>query len=166
MLFGFNAEEVFDMAIAIEENGKKFYEDAQKCVSDETVKKLFEELAAEEVKHKERFLELKKLIPDDVKGQGVYDPDNEGTLYLRMMADEHVFSRSDEINEKVCGIKSAEDALKLAIQFEKDTIVFFLTMQEHTETPKGKEMIGLLIKEEQQHVRRLALALRNLTKSS
>ncbi len=165
MLFGFNAEEVFDIAISIEENGKKFYEEAKKCVNNEDIKKLFEELAQEEVKHKQRFQELKEQIPDEAKGGEVYDPEDEGTLYLKMLADAHVFNKSDEINEKVCSIKSPEDALKLAIQFEKDTIVFFLTMQDHTETDKGKELIGLLIKEEQQHIRRLTLALRNLKKS-
>ncbi|SFM86677.1 ferritin-like domain-containing protein [Thermodesulforhabdus norvegica] len=162
MIFGFNAEEVFDIAIAIEENGKRFYDEACRIVDDEAVRTLFRELAQEEVKHKERFIELKNQIPEDVKGQTVYDPDHEITLYLKMMADDHVFRTGESVAEKVASIKSPEDALKMAMQFEKDSVIFFLTMKDHTEDPKGKEMVDLLVKEEQQHLRRISAALRAL----
>ncbi len=164
MLFGFNAEEIFDMAVTIEENGHKFYEKAKACVGDENVKRLFQELAEEELKHRKRFQELKSQIPQDVKGGGVYDPDNEVTMYLKMMANEHVFRESEGVSDKVCSIKSTEEALKLAIQFEKDSIIFFLTMKDHTESPKGKELVDLLIKEEQEHLRQLMVTLGNLKK--
>lgn len=162
MIFGFNAEEVFDMAITIEENGKKFYDEACKLIEDQTIKNLFKDLAQEEIKHRERFIELKKFIPKEVKGQTVYDPDNEITLYLKMMADDHVFRTSEGVTDKVASIQTTEDALKLALQFEKDSIVFFLTMKDHTEDPKGKELIDLLVKEEQQHLRRISGVMRKL----
>lgn len=166
MIFGFNAEEIFDIAIAIEENGKKFYDEACFLVDNESVRKLFQELAQEEIKHKERFIELKKQIPEDIKGEVVYDPNNEITLYLKMMADDHVFRKAESVSEKVASIKDPEDALKMAMQFEKDSIIFFLTMKDHTGDPKGKEMVDLLVKEEQQHLRRISSALRSLKHKS
>ena len=46
MSYGFNAAEVFNVAIQIEENGKIFYEESLKSIADAGVKKLFQELAA------------------------------------------------------------------------------------------------------------------------
>ena len=50
-----------------------------------------------------------------------------------------------------------ERALKLVLQFEKDSVIFFLGMQEATCEGKDRDRITLLIKEEQSHVRWLSL---------
>ena len=55
MMFNFNAAEVFDIAIKIEENGKQFYDRSREIIKDPEVQKLFAELAQEEIKHKEKF---------------------------------------------------------------------------------------------------------------
>ncbi|MBF0510419.1 MAG: rubrerythrin, partial [Deltaproteobacteria bacterium] len=54
MIYGFNAYEVFQMAIEIEENGKAFYDRAGQKITDPQVKELFAALAQEEVSHKAR----------------------------------------------------------------------------------------------------------------
>jgi len=80
-----------------------------------------------------------------------------------MMADQHVFRTEDEVEERLRGVNDAVDALRLAIEFEKDSVIFFLSMQDATEEEKGRELIGLLIKEEQSHLRRLSVQLQKLT---
>ena len=76
MIFGFNAAEVFDIAIAIEENGKKFYDQAKALIDDSGVKQLFEELALQEVQHKEKFKSLKADLPKEASTPTTWDPDN------------------------------------------------------------------------------------------
>jgi rubrerythrin len=162
MVFNFNAAEVFDIAIKIEENGKRFYERGQQIIKDHEVQKLFEELAREEVKHKEKFQTLKNELPSSAGSGAVFDPNHELDLYIKMMADQHVFISSESVEAQLDRIKDARDALKMAVEFEKDSVIFFLTMQEATEGTKGKELIGSLVKEEQGHLRRLTLELKRL----
>ncbi len=163
-MFGFNADEVFQMAIELEEHGRTFYEKAQDIVKDASVKELFRHLGAEEIKHKKKFEELKAGLPETARGGGVPDPHGEMDQYIKMMADMHVFRTSEGVENRLRGVKSAEDALKLAIEFEKDSVIFFLSMQDATEHDKGRELIGQLVKEEQTHLRKLTIKLRELKK--
>ena len=160
MIFCFNAAEIFDVAIKIEENGKRFYDRSREIIKDPDVKKLFEELGQEEVKHKEKFQTLKSQLPSGPGACSVFDPNHELNLYINMMADQHVFTADESVEAKLAGIKDAQDALKLAVEFEKDTVIFFLSMQDATEGAKDKEFIGTLVKEEQEHLRRLSLELK------
>jgi rubrerythrin len=162
MLFCFNAAEVFQIAIEIEENGKAFYEKAQKIIQDAEVKALFADLATQEVEHKKRFEMLKAQLPQAASAPTVSDPNDELYAYLRMMADQHVFVSVAGVDEQLAQIKTATDALKLAIQFEKDSVLFFLSMQDATCEDKGRELIQSLVKEEQEHLKRLSLYLRKL----
>jgi len=162
MIFNFNAGEVFDIAIKIEENGKLFYDRGREIIKDPKVQKLFEELGQEEIKHKEKFETLKSQLPSSATASTVFDPNLELNLYLKMMADQHVFISSAGTQAQVDQIKDAKDALRMAIAFEKDSVIFFLSMQEATEGTKGKELIGTLVKEELDHLRRLSLELRKI----
>jgi len=162
MVFNFNAREVFDIAIQIEENGKRFYDRGREIVKDPAVQKLFAELSREEIKHKEKFATLKSQLPASASSGAVFDPNNELDLYIKMMADQHVFISTDSVDAQLARIKDARDALKMAVDFEKDSVIFFLTMQDATEGAKGKEFIGSLVREEQEHLRRLSLELKRI----
>jgi rubrerythrin len=160
MIFNFNAGEVFDIAIKIEENGKRFYDRGRELINDHEVQKLFEELAGEEAKHKEKFETLKSQLPPSATSSTVFDLNHELDLYIKMMADQHVFISSESVEAQLDLIRDARDALRMAVEFEKDSVIFFLSMQEATEGTRGKEFIGSLIKEEQEHLRRLSVELK------
>jgi rubrerythrin len=160
MIYGFNAGEIFKVALNIEENGRRFYEKAERIADDEAVKQVFAELGAEEVKHKARFQELMDKLPSDEKGANVFDPNNENDEYLRMMADMHVFGKPESVDAALDGVDNSVDALKLAIQFEKDSIVFFAEMQSMADDDQNRKDIGLLVQEEQAHMRRLSRQLK------
>jgi len=160
VIYGFNAEEIFQIAIDIEENGYEFYQKAEAVIDDRAVKSVFSSLAKAEIKHKERFATLKAELPRKAKEGTVWDPNEEMNEYLRMMAAMHVFRSPTGVNEAIAQIKGAVDALKLAMGFEKDSITFFLTMQDATEEKKGRELIGQLVDEEKEHLRRLAMELK------
>ena len=54
----FNASEIFQFAIRIEENGEKFYRQAVRIAEDDDAKEIFDYLADEEIKHKRIFEDL------------------------------------------------------------------------------------------------------------
>jgi rubrerythrin len=161
MSYSFNAGEVFKIAIQIEENGKKFYDESQKVINNPTIQKLFVELGEQEIEHKKRFESLMAQLPPASKASTVWDPDNELDQYIKMMADDHVFVSSVSLKEQLAQVKDAKSALKVAIEFEKDSVLFFLTLEDVTEK-KDQELIKILVKEEQGHLKRLTLELMKL----
>ena len=60
MAYDFNANEVFEMAIRIEENGAAFYRKAAELQSDESNQDFLRKLAAMEDAHKVSFNEMQK----------------------------------------------------------------------------------------------------------
>jgi rubrerythrin len=164
MGYGFNAGEVFKVAIQIEENGRKFYEESQKNIESAEVRSLFAELARQEIGHKKKFETLMAQLPPESTASTVWDPQDEIDQYVKMMADGHIFVSSAGVQEQLARIRDAADALKLAMEFEKDSVLFFLGVEEAMGAKKDQELIRSLVKEEYEHLRRLTLELRKLSK--
>ena len=60
MMLEFNADEIFEMAVRIEENGAAFYRKAGELQADAETKKFLQGLAAMEDQHKKTFTEIKQ----------------------------------------------------------------------------------------------------------
>jgi len=163
MSYSFNAGEVFKIAIQIEENGKRFYEESQARFGDAGIRSLFSDLALQEVEHKAKFESLRAQLPPEATASTVWDPDNELDQYIKMMADGHIFVTGKDLEERLAAVKNAKDALNLAIEFEKDSVLFFLSLED-VAGKKDQEMIQSLVKEEQAHLKRLTLELVKLKK--
>lgn len=160
MLFCFNAGEVFQVAVEIEKNGIAFYDKAQQIVDDPELRLLFSSLAREEEGHKRHFEELQASLPEELKMPVVNDPENELEVYLKSLADQHIFGTAVDLDDWLVQVKSPTDAVKLALQFEKDSVIFYLSMLDATCEGKARDLVNLLLKAEQNHVRRLSLQLR------
>ncbi|MDR1607675.1 MAG: ferritin family protein [Deltaproteobacteria bacterium] len=155
MIYPFNAAEAFKMAISIEENGLEFYQKAANLVGSGPVADLFRQLAEEEKTHKSLFTEYLASVKD--QGPTVFDPDNETDAYLKMMADLHVFrQKPGAVAEALVNVKTPEDALKLAISFEKDSVIFFVELKAAVGDKADRLEVDKLISEEAGHIRRLA----------
>jgi len=152
MSLTFNAEEILEMAVQIERNGIKFYKKAAGILSDEKTKKFLLELADMEVEHEKTFTEMKNQLTEREKEPDVYDPDDQGALYLQATADGHVFNPKADIDEQLTGQKTLEQIFNRAIQAEKDSIVFYLGLKEFVQQRAGKENVEKVIKEEQSHI--------------
>jgi len=64
VIYGFNAHEVFQIAIDIEKNGKRFYEKAMDLVDNPDVKALLSSLAQRDCKEEGRAVAGFRLHPD------------------------------------------------------------------------------------------------------
>ncbi|MCU0575076.1 MAG: ferritin family protein [Syntrophobacteraceae bacterium] len=160
MLYCFNATEVFRIATEIKDRCIAFYQKAQGVIQDSKVKELFESLVREETEHKLKIENMRARVPGGAWTPSVSDPEQELDLYIRMMAEEHLLSSVGDMDAQLAQVKTARDALKLALRLEKDSVIFFLGMQEATCEGQDRDLLALLIKEEQDHVRRLSLQAR------
>jgi len=149
----FSGKEVLEMAVKIEENGLKFYNEAGRATNSRELKELFETLADEEESHIETFNELRKLAGDT--GNEGFDPYlQEAVDYLRALADTEVFTNSElgaQLAEKVTG---EADALDYAIDMEKDSLLFYYELQKMIRE-KDRDVLEQLIEQEKDHVSKL-----------
>lgn len=162
----FNADEVLAMAERIERNGQGFYLQASKVVERADVSKLMMELSLWEKGHEALFAGLRKKLTDEERTRTAFDPYDEASLFLSAMADSHVFSRDDldPVSMLREGI-STEEVIDLALQFEKESILFFLGLQRMVPERLGAIEIQKVIDEEVSHMAFLEKKRREFTAS-
>lgn len=150
MSMPFNADEVFEMAEQIERNGSKFYRAAAKKFPE--VSKLLLELAAMEDKHLKTYENMRAELSGTEIEQPVFDPDGQAQMYLRVMADGHVFDVKTDPAEKLANKNTPEEVLKMAIGLERDSIAFYVGLKEAVSNKAGKDKVEDIIKEEMGHI--------------
>jgi rubrerythrin len=152
MSFDFSADEILAMAEQIERNGARFYRRAAGLVKDVEVSKLLQELATWEDGHEKAFASMRHILKERERKPTTFDPEDETSLYLRAMADGHVFDVRVDPVDKLTGKESAKDILRLAIGQEKDSIIFYLGIRDMVSEVMGKDKIDEIIKEEMRHI--------------
>ena len=147
----FNVNEAFEIAEQIERNGYAFYIRAAEIMTDAASEKFLLDLAEMENEHESLFGSLKRTFA----GEGVespFDADGLALSYLRSMVDGEVFSNLRPTAEYLTGTETADEIRKLAIEFEKNTVVYFASLANAMSSEKDKEVIQRLVGEEIQHI--------------
>ena len=147
----FNASEIYQFAIRIEENGEKFYRQMVKKLDEPKVKELFTLLADDEVVHKKTFKEMLSQIEN-------YEPPEsypgEYFEYLRAYVDNVLFS-INKFDEDVEKIHNSLEAIQFAIDKELDSVLYYQEMR-NVVLAHQKELIKNIIEEERRHVVKLS----------
>ena len=141
-----------EMAVETEKGGKLFYETVAAQSKDDGLKNLFCYLADEENKHIYVFENIAKTIkvaPDEMPANW-----EEVALYLKAVTESRYFLGPDKALSLAKDAKSTSQAVKLALAFEKETLVFYLEASDMVPA-LNRPAIEALIKEERTHVRRL-----------
>jgi rubrerythrin len=152
MTYNFNAKEVFEMAIRIEENGAAFYRRAAELQENPSDKEFLETLARVEDRHKLSFESIQQEISEMEKSRTVFDPKEELHLYLKAMADSHGGEGSPDILGLFDGRETMEEVITTAIDLEKESILFYLGLKDIVPPRLGQERIDKIITEEKQHI--------------
>jgi len=163
MSIHFNADEVFEMAEQIERNGAKFYRKVAEGTEDVGTRELLLELAAMEDEHEETFASMRAELSAEERTSTVFDPEGEAGMYLNAMADGYVFDMRADPSELLTGKETIAEILRTAIGLEKDSIVFYLGIDEIVPERLGKDKISVIIKEEMGHITTLSKKLASLS---
>ena len=155
MATGFNADEVLEMAIRIEQNGATFYRKAAGLQSDEENRNFLQGLAAMEDRHREIFTEMRKTLRQEDTGGKVFDPHGELALYLASMADTIGGEGRPSAADALTGNETLEDIIKTALGLEKDSILFYLGVKNMVPPKYGRDKVEEIIEEERRHVAQL-----------
>jgi rubrerythrin len=152
----FTAAEAIEMALEIEKNGEVFYNAAAEKSDDAEVTALFEDLAVQEQIHYEIFQKMLGSV-----GSAPELPAEEYDqyqAYLDAALDNALFSGEDKALALAEKATDRETALRAALGFEKDTMLFFYDLREMV-GEADRESVSRVIGEERKHVRRLAALL-------
>lgn len=142
----YTTEEIFEFAVHIEENGERFYRDAQLKVSDPGLRSLFEWLRQEEVKHRDWFLQCRDNLPPE-KGDPILIEASRSIL--KDIIGDQTFSLEEVDLSK---IHTPEDLLAIAEEFEKDTVLFFELIKNLVHEPGTLKHLEEIIEEERGHI--------------
>ncbi|HLB73043.1 MAG TPA: ferritin family protein [Sedimentisphaerales bacterium] len=154
----FNAIEVFEIAEQIERNGAVFYRRAAELFKDSDVAGLFTTLADWEARHEAILAGMRKELSAAPPELSAFDPE-ELPLDAKTMAGLAAFGLQPDPSRELAGCKTRADALKLAIQKEKDTIVYYTGLKEFVRLAAVIDKISDIIREELRHIGILNQAL-------
>src|ERR1035437_9855061 len=127
----FNSDEAFVLAEQVERKAADFYRNAASSNFSTQLQDLFHKLAIMEDDHSQVFAALR----DSPHFRDILSPANFAGNVWPLLAN----SMIDELDQAMAMLfkncDTPEDVLHAAMNFERDTIVFFLTLREMLEGP-------------------------------
>jgi rubrerythrin len=146
----FHVREAIDFAVTIERHGHEFYTEAKKKFADPQFQSLFGFLADEEVKHEKTFKELARDLRNYTPRESY---EGEYEAYTREFLKSHSLANREILKEKLAALETMEDAIDMALHFERDSIVFFSSLKRYV--GDRKEKLEEIVQEEVNHIVRI-----------
>jgi len=144
----FAAEEIVEIGIQIEINGKDFYDAVAKKAKDKKAKEIFKYLSGQESKHIGVFRgilgTIKQYHPKEAYPQEYF-------AYMNSIASGHIFTQKDKGRDLAKSVKNEIEAVELGIKFEKESIAFYEEMKKIMPEKEIKPLESL-IGEEEKHL--------------
>lgn len=151
------------IAMSIEASGRDFYQQAYEQAKEESHKNLFALLKREEVSHYETFSEIfNQVKANKDAGSDEYLFDEESSRYLTVLAEGHIFPTAENAEVKIAEAATIVEILYMAIQAEKDSILFYDELASKSKFEEARKIFNILKAEEQTHVVKLRQILDGL----
>jgi rubrerythrin len=154
----FSGSELLEIAMGIERNGMAFYQALADKTGKRDVKDIYTYLAGEEKKHLDTFQGMSDSL-GQVKLPETYT--EEYMLYLKSLVDSAVFSNVTEAQQKAGKMSNEIEALDTGIQAEKDSILFYMELQ-NLVRERDRKVVLNIVDEEKKHLRQLSELKRGL----
>jgi rubrerythrin len=158
----FNVDEIFRIAVDIEKNGEKFYRRAAELTADKDSKKLLTDLADWENGHVKIFSDMHARMREGGKKDLTWDPYGEVELYLQSVANRQVFTLDQDVTKFADEHSSMTDILEFALAREKDSVVYYTSLDMVIPDELSGGEVKKIIKEEVSHIRMISEKLHAL----
>lgn len=153
------------IAMEIEQIGADFYQKAYEEADEAKLKEVFLLLKEEESRHFSVFGKLYDKIKNNKEYIGdEYLFDTECSRYLTVLAEGHIFPSRAKMLIKIGEMGSMEDVFDVAIQAEKDSILFFAELADKAKFEETRKIFTILKTEEQGHLIKLRSIFAELNK--
>ena len=150
----FTLNDLFDIAIKMEENGRAVYLNALEHAGSRDTESLLQWMADEEDRHKSWFEEQKDNLSADSSDLGVMLPG----VIKEMMGDKSLSLTDLNFSE----ITTPVQMLETFITFENDTILFYQFIENFVESESVKAGLHKIIAEEKAHVEKISIKIQSV----
>ncbi|MFW6151540.1 MAG: ferritin-like domain-containing protein [Verrucomicrobiota bacterium] len=158
----YNIDEIFEIAIKIEENGAAFYRKAASLQEDDETAGVLRDLAGMEEDHKANFQNMRAAANTEATVETEFDPYLESLTYLNATADAHGGEGSVSQTAALTGNESLEDILQTGIGLEKESILFYMGIRDNMAAGTDIGKLNEIISEEKNHLATLAALRKKL----
>ncbi len=141
-------EDILDFAIEIEMNGYAFYTETAKKFENLKTIKLFHLLAEQELKHEMFFKQLKDKQLEFTSSETL---EASYEIFKKEFLHTYTFGDSDDTRNRIKSVATIEEAVDMAINFEKDTVVLYSSIKKHIKNDE-QDLIDKIINQELSHI--------------
>ena len=145
-------QELLEISLKIERDGKRFYNELAKKVIDPKVSEFFQIMAKEEALHENQFTHL-------IESKNVDRFGWEGDIMLRKFIDKEfktdIFPSTKELIDMLPKTGGIEKALELAMNAERIVGEFFRLLHNSCDDIEIKTLLTILEKSEHEHLERV-----------
>jgi rubrerythrin len=145
-------DEIIEIAVGLEERGEAFYNAAAEQATRAEVKALFEELAVQERYHRRAFQQMGRGVVELALSPEQWD---QFQAYTGALLQQSLFDRPEGALSQAVEATDEQNALKAALGFEKETLLFFHELREAVKGP-ARQTMDRIIEEERRHIQRLS----------
>jgi len=156
----FSGSEIVEIGIEIEKNGRDFYNTLAGNIRDIKIQEVFKFLAGEEEKHIKVFQGILEKA-SQLKGEVIVSDDY--FSYMNALASEQVFTKENTGSMAAHAIKTEKEALEKAVNFERESIIFYEGIKKIV-AENDTKIVGFLIEQENMHLRQLTELQRGIRK--
>ncbi len=158
MSISFSGSELINIAIDIERRGIAFYDIMTRSTDNAAARDVFQHLANMEREHMQIFQGMLGKV-DKYQPTETYPGEYAG--YVQSLVDSAVFTDDLVTSEMATRTNSDVEALELAIEAEKDSILFYYEMRDIMPR-RAYSTMDKIITEEKEHLRELSELKRKL----
>jgi len=148
----FRANEIAKTAVEIEKKGRAFYLRLEENAQTPETRELFHYLAVEESKHEVLFQALQDRLGDIELP--AWATTEELGRYIQGLIESHALFSDQEVAKRVDALDDEKEAIRMAMTFEKDSLLFFTEMEALVPDTE-KAAVRECIQEERVHLARL-----------
>lgn len=159
-----NEDEVYRVGMCIEQAGLEFYTKMAEKADDPATKRIFKRLAKDEKAHL-AFFESLELQTKGGMGKQTVDADADVSSYVCSLVDGGIFRNLSRMEKMLKRKFNPESALELALEVEKDAVLYYSEAHRVNKKRKAKKALERLIDEEKSHVTQISKRLEKVRKA-
>jgi rubrerythrin len=145
-------QELLEISLKIESEGKRFYSEMADAVSDPKVKDFFWLMAKEEALHEKQF---KRLIESKSNQRNGWENDPNLREFIDREFQTDIFPPPQEVIDQLPTIGGIKKALEFAMDAERIVGEFFRLLHNSCDDIEIKTLLTILEKSENEHLERV-----------
>lgn len=156
----FEEQEAVKISAMIEKNGYAFYSQLIEKFTDEKILVVLKKLRDDEKKHLHTIEH--RYFKEAGLGDTITEEELEVELYVEKKEMPDLFTRNIDITKLVASIDEPRQALLLAMDTERHSVVFFENLAKEASSEEARHIYTELLNEEKGHIEQIRVLLESL----